>query len=213
MSQQPTFSPPQHGFQQPAPSGMSGGKIALIICGILGVLLVTAVGLIVYFFSQAMTDSDVMKTVVSTDQLIELDVPSNWNELVGADRSEEASLQYCNLFAETYGLVITEQKTEMAEALQVEESSYTLDDFTKLMTDYFEATDFAVGTAKTVTVNGLEGRRIRMATKYDGISIAYLVTFLEGESHFHQVHCWTLASREKRNMPTLVKVSDSLRER
>ena len=214
MSQIPTFSPPPSGYQQqPRPAGISTLKIVLIILGVCGVLAVCAVGAIVYFVSQTMTDSDVMKTIVATDQISELDVPKNWNKAPARDQNPDASLQHCNLFGETYAMVITESKTELANATGVSEGNYSLDDFTRLMTDYMTSTNFKAQPPMPVTVNGMPGQRVRMTTEYEGIPIAYLVTFVEGDRHFHQVHCWTLTSREAKNMPTLMKVAESFRER
>lgn len=194
-------------------SGLSTLKIVLIVAGIFGFLFVAAVVGAVYFITQAMTDSDVMKPITANDQLTVLDVPSNWRELRSADQNPEASLQYCNIFAETYGMVLTETKAEVADAVGVPVNRYSLDDYTQLMIDSLAVENFKAGPEQVLTVNGMQARRFRMTTDLDGIPIVYLVTYLESDTHFHQVHCWTLTSREKKNMPTLKKVADSFRER
>jgi len=154
-----------------------------------------------------------MKPVVSNDGLTELQVPSNWSELTGPDRNPNASMQYCNIFAETYSLVLTETKAEVAAAMEKREEDFVIGDYADLIINSLKQDGFNVEPDKTVTVNGLKGIRVRLKTKHDGIKIAYFVTFVEGKTHFHQVHCWTLQSREERNMPTLEKVANSFRER
>ena len=211
---QPTYNP-HPGNYNPGThkkSGMSGLKIALIVGGVCFFFFLVLAGAVGYLVSQVFVDSKVMKPVVSNDGLTELQVPSNWRELGGADRNLEASLQYCNLFAETYGLVLTETKAEVAAAIEKREEDCAIDDYADLMINALTLDGFIAGPAKSVIVDGLTGVRVEMKTNIDGIKIAYLVTFVEGETHFHQVHCWTLQSREERNMPTLVKVADSFRE-
>ena len=110
-------------------------------------------------------------------------------------------------------MVITESRKELADATGVAEADFSLDDFTTLMTDYMTSTDFKAQPPTPVTVNGMPAQRVKMTTEYEGTPIAYLVTFVQGDRHFHQVHCWTLTSREAQKMPTLTKVADSFRER
>ena len=211
---QPTYDPNPGNYNVGAPkkSGMSGLKIALIVAGVCFFFFLVLAGAVGYLVSQTFYDSDVMKSVVSKDRVTEIQVPSNWKELTGPDRNLEASLQYCNIFAETYGLIMTESKREFAEALEVPEDECTIEKFANLLIDTMSEGGFTAGPSEPVTINGLKGVRVKMRTDIDGIKISYLVTFLDGKENYHQVHCWTLQSREERNMPTLEKVANSFRE-
>lgn len=211
---QPSYNP--HPANQPSSvpsqSGMSGLKIALIILGVIFLLFIILAVVAGFFVSKLFVDSDVMKTVVSDDGRTELQVPSNWNELGAANRNPEASLQYCNLFAETYGLVLTDTRKEVAEALEISEAECNIENFSELMTSALALDGFTSETPEPLTVDGMTCRRVKMRTTLEGTPIVYVVTYCESKKHFHQVHCWTLQSREESNMPTLIKVANSFRE-
>jgi len=210
---QPSYNPHSgnHGTAAKK-SGMSGLTIALIIIGVLLLFFIVIAVVGGYFVSQMFVDSKVMKTVVSNDNLTELQVPSNWNEIRSADKNSDASLQYCNLFAETYGLVITETRAEVAAAMEISEKECTLEEFAGLMIGSLKTDGFVAEPAEELTINGLTAKRFKMRANLDGIAIFYIVTFVDGQRHLHQVHCWTLQSREETNLPTLTKVANSFRE-
>ena len=154
-----------------------------------------------------------MKPITSNDRLTVLEVPSNWRELTGPDANADASLQYCNLFAETYGLVMTETKEEVAVAAGASPDEFGLEEYADLIVSSMVDANCTAGPAKSMTINGMEAQRHRLKMNFDGLPIVYVLTFYEGKDHFHQVNCWTLESREERNMPTLSKVADSFKER
>ena len=207
----PSHSPqPNTTRRTPKKKGISGLAIFLIVAGALGFCFLLAVGGLVFFISQAGNDSDEMMTVVANDRLSQLDVPSNWKPITGADRNMEASLQYGNMLGEKYAMVLSEPKSEL---YQVVGDDFSLDDFTALVSEGMEEQNFQIGSKQNITVDGLPGRRVRMTTSMEGLSIVYMVTLLEGKVNFHQVHAWTLTSREKKNMPVLIKVSDTFKEK
>ncbi|QEG21852.1 hypothetical protein [Mariniblastus fucicola] len=207
------YNPHSNAFGSPAPkSGMSVLKIILIIGSIFGLLFVAAIAGLVYFVMQLAVDSDTLETTVADDQVTSLELPSNWTDLRGADRNVDASLQYGNLFAETYAMILTESKSDFLQMFGAD-AQFGIDDYSELIVEGMADANFKLGAADPVTVNGLSGRRIRMTTELEGIPIVYLVTLIDGNNHFHQVHCWTMQSRETKNMPTLKKIADSFRER
>ena len=207
---QPSYPSPQVDMRRgPQKKGISGLMIFLIIAGVLGLLFLAAVGGLIYFVSQLGSDSAEMRTVVANDSASQLEVPSNWTQITGDDSNVEATIQYGNMLGEKYVMVLSEPKSDLYEVFG---DGFSLDDFAELIIGGMEEQNFQVGTSKPVTVNGVPGQRIRMTTQMDGMSIVYMVSLLEGNDNFHQVHAWTLTSREKKNMPILIKVSDSFRE-
>ena len=207
---QPSYSPQHMQAQRPHKKGVSGLMIALIIAGVLGFFFLLAVGGLIYFVGQARNDSDVMKTVFAKNRSSQLEMPSNWTEITGVDRSPDASIQYGNMLGEKYAMVVTETKASLYDAFGNEEFSF--DDFVEIVKKGMTDQNFQVGSSTSVTVDGLPGQRIRVAADVDGIPIVYIMTLLESDKNFHQVNAWTLTSREKQNMPILMKVSDSFKE-
>ena len=207
---QPSYSPQHMQARRPQKKGISGLMIALIIAGVLGFFFLLAVGGLIYFITQARSDSDVMKTVFAKGRTSQLEMPSNWTEISGVDSSPDASIQYGNIFGEKYAMVVTESKASLYQASGSEEFSF--DDFVEVVKKGMTDQNFQVGASTSVTVDGLSGQRIRVAADIDGIPIVYMMTLLESDKNFHQVNAWTLTSREKENMPILMKVSDSFKE-
>lgn len=195
----------------------------LLILGIIGGVLafggLLMCGGIYFFVSQVATDSDVTKQVIASDGVSELQVPTNWTNISGSLRNEEASLQLGNLYAETYGMVLTEPKADFEGAETTNpnpDGSFSLGDYSDvivMMMTSAEGTGLKEESRNSIVVDGRSATRFRLSGTVEGVPLVYDLTLVDGKEHFHQVHVWTLADRESRNMPTLMAVADSFKER
>jgi hypothetical protein len=223
--QQPYGVPPPGNFGQPYGGGQrkkSGPSVLLILGIIAGVVAfggLLVCGGMFYLVSQVAVDSKVTKQVIASDGLCELQVPSNWQDIGGSIRNEEASLQLGNLFAETYSMVLTEPHADFVGAETTNpnpDGSFSLRDYSDLIVSLMssaEGSGLKKVSSDPVTMGGRSAIRFRLVGNVDGIPLVYILTVVDGENHFHQVHVWTLASRETSNMPTLLSVADSFQER
>lgn len=114
-------------------------------------------------------------------------------------------------------MVISEPKLDFAAEIPVNpnpDGSYSLDDYSTLVIGAMTSPDVGLtNTGKTsVTINGMPALRYNLEGRIDGVNVRYLATMVEGKDHFHQVHGWTLRSREEANVPKLLTVVDSFQE-
>ena len=61
-------------------------------------------------------------------------------------------------------------------------------------------------------ISGFTSFRQELEGMVDGIPIAYLNTFIEGEDHVHQVLTWTTRDRKDREFPLFRATVESFRE-
>jgi hypothetical protein len=118
----PSFQQPVYGqtgsFSQPPRS--SGGMSIWTILGITAAVVMLMVILLcsglIFLGMRVAVDSKQLRVARDSIGVSEIQVPENWQDIRGAQRNEDASLQLGNRFAETYAMIITEPKSDFAEA-------------------------------------------------------------------------------------------------
>jgi hypothetical protein len=118
--------------------------------------------------------------------------------------NEEASLQYQNIFRETYVIVIDENKEEFINAYTELDSFDTLrsvisnyaDTQVQLITS--GATVINRTEISTLTINGLDAARTEIDASLEGIKapITYFLTFVEGKETLYMIMAWTLQDKK-----------------
>jgi hypothetical protein len=219
----PSFQQQAYGqtgsFSQPPRS--SGGMSIWTILGITAAVVMLMVILLcsglIFLGMRVAVDSKQLRVARDSIGVSEIQVPENWQDIRGAQRNEDASLQLGNRFAETYAMIITEPKSDFDEAstkFPTAEGSFSVKDYSELIVEHMitNSTGLVATNNSTVTVGNRPAIRVNLKGNVSGIPLAYVLTFVDGNKHFHQVHAWTLANRETTNMPTLLKVVDSFRE-
>ena len=140
----------------------------------------------------------------STDGKFQITVPGGWRDTPSLH--EEASIRAANSLNEMYVIVISENKIDFADGI-------TLDKFTDITRDsMMSKLGSPVASPPTkVTINGIPGRQFLLQGEGKTVKIAYLITNVETESHYHQIITWTLLSRISQNQPALQGITESFR--
>ncbi len=134
--------------------------------------------------------------------------------------NDEASLQYNNLFKETYVIVIDEDKEQFISAIKEAE----MDDATistiesyrniqmELLTGNIDVSNENYSEKKTI--NGMNSEQVTFVGKISGVDdeIAYILTFIEGENDLYMIMDWTLNKYSKKYTNTFLKIADSFKE-
>ena len=135
----------------------------------------------------------------------------------GTELSEDASLQYQNLFKELYVVVVHEPWREFKESFQ---NLYQYNDSLNVLDNYTEVQYESVVEGlnitsevirKSVKINGLPARIIQFDAEVDDIDvpITYYYTILQGPTNMYLMLSWTLQSRKKTYQPILEKMARS----
>ena len=140
----------------------------------------------------------------SPDGKFQLTVPAGWRQNLLLN--EQAEIKAGSPLQEMYVIVITEAKTDLTDDL-------TLDQYTKIVLDSMTS-NLATPVSSPpvpITINGNDGRQYEIQGEAKNVKLAYIVTTIETDAHFHQVVTWTLRSRIDQNQLTLQQVAASFR--
>jgi hypothetical protein len=134
--------------------------------------------------------------------------------------NEEASLQFQNLFKETYVIVIDEDKQEFIDAL----NGVGAYDSTRTIVENYADTQMQLTTsAMTVkerkeitnlTINGLSAATTEVDADVEGVPapITYFLTFLEGPDRLYMIMAWTLADKKDEHRETFNEMARTFKD-
>lgn len=108
-----------------------------------------------------------------------------------------APLQAANLFQELYIMVLELPKQQ------------TLKEFNTALLSRFPGAK--VTNTAAVKIDGLNGIQTEFDVSANGQNISFIITNLEGKSHFYYIAAWTLKSKYALNRATLLNVSGSFK--
>lgn len=151
----------------------------------------------------SLVSSSGFKMVSSPYTGLQLSVPAKWKENVA--ESEEASLNYGNIYSEEYLLLFEEVD---------EDGVFSgLDEFHQLVQQmYMESLTGAALTAEgTLTTNSnAQGKYSRIKATVEGHDIVYIVVVFNQGNEYYQLMLWTLESRAACNEKTLKQIAKSV---
>ncbi len=134
--------------------------------------------------------------------------------------NDEASLQYNNLFKETYVIVIDESKEQFVSAIKeagINESSHsTIESYRdiqmQLLRENINISNEKISEKKTL--NGMNSEQVAFVGKISGVDdeISYILTFIEGENDLYMIMGWTLNKYSKKYTNTFLQIADSFKE-
>lgn len=135
--------------------------------------------------------------------------------------SEDASLQYQNVFKETYTVVIDESKQEFIDAfIEVELYDTTLsvsENYRNVQLGMIEEnmTVNSKSSPVKLKIGPHEAHQIEIEGNVEGIDqeISYLFTFIEGKDELFMIMSWTLKSRKEKYLNTFKEAAQSFRTR
>lgn len=168
--------------------------------------------------------SDQAKQVVKVGGKYELELPKNFSKR--NDLNSEASLQYGNVVAEFYAVVIDEDHQKFATYLEEEGKSeeMTVEELFELVSldDYFsscsenwvERSDMHVRPEEITetSVGEFPAYFIEKEHTVDGHQIFYNIAVLKGKKAFYQIYTWTLAKQKNKHSQAMKDILRSLKE-
>jgi len=160
--------------------------------------------------------------------------PEDFNQVNGPDYSislpkymrmatnlnDEASLQYQNLFKETYVIVLDEDiadaKNSLMGADYYDEERGFLENYVQFSQDYFldslDELEYKTGIKDTL-INGLTAKKVETVGKVPevNISIAYWHTYYQSANKVFYLLSWTLAERKQTYDGTFNQIRNSFK--
>ncbi|MDC6365053.1 MULTISPECIES: hypothetical protein [Flavobacteriaceae] len=131
--------------------------------------------------------------------------------------NEEASLQYQNIFKETYTIVIDESKEEFIEAFtdlgEYNEDISVAKNYRDVQLQLFsESMNIEKeSTPVALKINGMDAEMVDIDGTVDGIDedISYFLTFIEGTEKVYMIMSWTLTNKKDTHGPTFESIAKS----
>ncbi len=124
------------------------------------------------------------------------------------DLNDEASLQYQNIFKETYIVIIDEPKDEFVSIFkELEEYDTTISavkNYCDVQTQYITESVEAMKKSDPVSlkINGLNAEMYEMEGTIENIGVYYNLTFVEGIDKLYMIMAWTLKTRKEKYKAT-----------
>ena len=146
--------------------------------------------------------------LISVSDIYQIEVPG---DMSATDMSEDASLQYANLFKEKYLMIIHEDKYEFMEAFKIVKKE-VFEEFTNIIVQRYEENYNRVANVSDISFNGLIGKKIEIDGKIEGLHIVWHAVLIEGEDYLYQICFWTLKSRENKHMEQLFHSAKTFNE-
>ncbi len=156
--------------------------------------------------------------VESALQLYQISVPKYMKRAL--DLNQDASLQFQNIFKETYLAIIEEDKSDFVDVFkelgEYDDAQSIAGNYRNVQVDYFtEGMNMISRTEpKKVTINGLNAEQVEFTANVPEVDydIFYLLTFVEGREHVYMIMEWTLAEYADKYKGTFYQMVDTFTE-
>lgn len=133
--------------------------------------------------------------------------------------NEEASLQYQNIFKETYTIVIDEAKDDFVDMFtelgEYDENISLIKNYRNVQRQLFSESMYVdkESTPESLEINGMEAEMVDIDGRVDGIDedISYFLTFVEGKKKVYMIMSWTMTSRKDTYEPIFDGIAKSFR--
>jgi len=133
--------------------------------------------------------------------------------------NDEASLQFQNIFKETYVIVIDESKQEYIDTY---EDLGFYDTARNVISNYADTqvqsitSSLEVISRKEITplrINGLSAAATEIDAKFEGVhsAITYFLTFVEGKEKLYMIMAWTMQTKKDNYRATFEQMTKSFR--
>ena len=148
----------------------------------------------------------------------EISVPNYMKEV--SDLNMEASIQFQNIYKETYLAIIDEDRSDFMEAYKevgvYDSSLSTIGNYRKVQLDYFmERLDVTDQSApKQLSIDGMDAEQVEFIGRAAHVDsdIFYMMTFVEGRNDLYMIITWTLGDSKETYKEIFYFMVDSFRE-
>ena len=143
------------------------------------------------------------KEIVSADGKERILVPSSWKSL--PELNEGASVAAGNKFQEEYLIVLSENKTDLADLDLEKHHQFTRNETVGNLKDG------SATPAVPLTIDGHPALQDEISGTADNVKIVFLHTTVDRGEYIHQILAWTLKSRWESKKARLQEVTRSFR--
>ncbi|MEM7187493.1 MAG: hypothetical protein AAF466_12620 [Bacteroidota bacterium] len=173
---------------------------------------------VISLFVLLLTGCEQDMTTRSVKGVYEIDVPNDMSAAKGLNI--DASMQYENIFNESYLAIIDEDKEDFESAYslygKMDTTKSVIANYAQLQVDFFSEGVNVIdkGEFRSIRINGMDAEQIEFTAAVEGVDsdIYYLMTFIEGEKNVYMVMTWTLIGNKGEHQQTFVRMADSFRE-
>ena len=166
---------------------------------------------------RAVVDTSDYKTEMLDDEF-QISIPKQMK--IATQLNPDATMQFENIIAHTYLVVIKEDRSDFIEAFgdadALDPALSDIANYRKIQVDYFlkrlilkEETD-----AEALTINGkmAEQKEFTCIVDSQGSEIFYVMTFLEGTDDLYWIISWTLSDLEAEHKDSFYAIANSFKE-
>ncbi len=151
-------------------------------------------------------------------QQYQISVPKYMKKATGLN--QDASLQFQNVFKETYIAIIDEDKSDFVDVFKelgrYDEAQSIAGNYRNVQMDYFTEGMEIVSetTPKKVTINGLNAEQVEFTARVPEVDydIFYVLTFVEGRESVYMIMEWTLSEYKDKYKETFYYMADTFTE-
>ena len=174
--------------------------------------------LIIFTFNAC--EGDLNTKMISVNERYTISIPADMSE--SSELNDDASLQYEDMWEDSYVIVIDESKQEMQQALEMFDMTdgfeNNLDNYSDIVMDGFlMEMDEQIEHIVDTIINNMSAKvaKLTMSTvgdNFEDIEVHYAMAVVEGKEHYYQVMVWTLAENEIKYSQKIDNILYSLKE-
>lgn len=134
------------------------------------------------------------------------------------DLNDEASMQYQNLFRETYMVIIDESKSEYLDYYKeidaFDSTKTVIENYRDAQISFIKdgVYDIANENTKSFSINGLKAEQVAFTGSFDDVGIYYHLTYIEGQNNLYAIMLWTLEDKAIKYKNVFDYIIDSFEE-
>ncbi len=150
--------------------------------------------------------------------MYEIDIPNYMKEAF--DLNDDASLQFQNIYKETYIAIIDEDKSDFIEVFkdlnEYDDGLSVAGNYRNIQMQYFtEGIQIDERSEpQKMTINGMDAEQVEFTGRVPEVDydIYYLMTFIEGQDDVYMMMEWTLANFKDKYQSTFKQMADTFKE-
>ena len=188
-------------------------QVVLRACAIVGAIagfsllclqtLVLLIGLISNATSSGDNPSEHFRVALAKDNSCKISIPASWVE--NPKLKEDAVIVANDSGQNQFVMILRDGKQDYTGNLA---------DYAREATDRMlkKLTSSQTGLRGSTSVQGRSAIQEAVHGEINHLRISYFITYIEGETAFYQVICWSLESKETGTKPIFEKIANSFRE-
>jgi hypothetical protein len=152
---------------------------------------------------------------IEINNLYSLKVPNYMKEY--KNLHPDGSLNYANIYKETYSVVIDEKKDEFVDVFkslgEFDDNKSVIVNYTDVQKKMFTEAidDIKIEDFELTDINNYPARQIKVSGDSEGTRIFYIISFIEGKDNVYMIMSWTLEERSKKYENTLESINNSFK--